>query len=391
MILEGGHLALITSIKNTGSMPMKFRNGRDKDFHSAIRARASAYFESQGVSRFGDRRVLIKGLLFVAVTVGLYALILSNRLTGLPLFLTAILFGVSCILVSFNLAHDAAHDALTPSRRLNHAIYIATFLLNGTSPYLWKRRHVGSHHTFPNVKGGDADMDDNPFLRVTPSSPFRWHFRYQHLYAPLVYMLFSPYTIFVYDFEFFFRDRLANMDLRHDLRRLRVMAIVGAEKMVYLAAMLVVPLLVLDQPWWAVVLGFALMHCAASLAFTLPLVSTHIAEDIAFPQADEGGYVDGCWATHQLATSMDYSPDSRLANWLLGAVNAHAAHHLFPDVCHVHYVALSKIIREVAKEYGVPYHAMPFPAALRSHFRHLKRMGEASTPLPVGDVAEVAG
>ena len=370
---------------------MKFRNGRDKDFHSAVRARVGAYFESQGVSRFGDRRVLLKGLLFVALAVGLYALILSNRLAGLPLLLAATLFGVSCILVSFNLAHDAAHDALTPYRSLNRAIYVATFLLNGTSPYLWKRRHVGSHHTFPNVKGGDADMDDNPFLRVMPSSPHRRYFRYQHLYAPLVYMLFSPYTIFVYDFEFFFRDRLANMDLRHDLRRLRVMAIVGAEKLAYFTVMLVVPLLVLDQPWWAVVLGFAVMQCAASLAFTLPLVSTHVAEEIAFPQADESGFVEGSWATHQLATSMDYSPDSRLANWLLGAVNAHAAHHLFPDVCHVHYVALSKIIREVAQEYGVPYHAMPFPAALRSHFRHLKRMGEAPTPLPEGDVAEMAG
>ena len=81
--------------------------------------------------------------------------------------------------------------------------------------------------------------------------------------------------------------------------------------------MLVVPLLVVDQPWWAVVLGFALMQCAASLAFTLPLVSTHIAEEVAFPEADGAGYVEGCWATHQLATSMDYSPESRLANWLL--------------------------------------------------------------------------
>ena len=362
---------------------MKFRNGRDKDFHAAVRARVGAYFESEGVTRYGDRRVLLKGLLLVAVTVGLYALILSNRLAGLPLLLAALLFGVACILVSFNLAHDAAHDALTPSRRLNHVIYVATFLLNGTSPYLWKRRHVGSHHTFPNVKGGDADMDDNPFLRVTPSSPHRWYFRYQHLYAPLVYMLFSPFTVFVYDFAFFFRDRLANMDLRHDLRRLRVMAIVGAEKAAYLTLMLVVPLLVVDQPWWAVVLGFALMQCAASLAFTLPLVSTHIAEEIAFPEADGAGYVEGCWATHQLATSMDYSPESRLANWLLGAVNAHAAHHLFPDVCHVHYVALSRIIRETAREHGVRYHAMPFPAALRSHFRHLKRMGQPPTLLPV--------
>jgi linoleoyl-CoA desaturase len=153
---------------------MKFRDGRDKDFHSAVRARASAYFESRGITRFGDRRVFAKGLLLVAVTLGLYALILSNRVSGWPLLTLAALFGASCILVSFNLAHDAAHDALTPSRSLNRVIYVATFLLNGTSPYLWKRRHVGSHHTFPNVQGGDADMDDNPFLRVTPSSPYRW-------------------------------------------------------------------------------------------------------------------------------------------------------------------------------------------------------------------------
>src|SRR4051794_783453 len=371
-----------------GSTPMKFRNGRDKDFHLAVKAKVGAYFESEGVTRYGDWRVLVKGIILISVTAGLYALILSNRLTGLPLLLAALLFGVSCILVSFNLAHDAAHDALTPSRRLNRVIYVATFLLNGTSPYLWRRRHVGSHHTFPNVQGGDADMDDNPFLRVTPSSPYRRHFRHQHLYAPLVYMLFSPYTVFVYDFEFFFRDRLANMDLKHDLRRLRVMAIVACEKLAYFALMLVIPLLVLDQPWWAVVLGFAVMQCAASLAFTLPLVSTHVAGEIAFPEADESGLVEGSWATHQLATSMDYSPDSRLANWVLGAVNAHAAHHLFPDICHVHYVALSRIIEETAHEYGVPYHAMPFAAALRSPSRHLKRMGAGPPPPSIGEDAD---
>ena len=66
-------------------MPMKFRNGRDKDFHSAVRARVGAYFESEGVTRYGNRQILFKGLAFVAITVGLYALILSDRLTGVPL------------------------------------------------------------------------------------------------------------------------------------------------------------------------------------------------------------------------------------------------------------------------------------------------------------------
>lgn len=361
---------------------MKFRDGRDKAFHAAIRARVRAHFAATGRTRYGDWRAWTKGVVLLGLTAGLYGLILGNALAGWPLLLAAMGFGVLCILVSFNLAHDAAHDALTPNRRWNQAIYSATFLLNGTSPTLWKRRHVGSHHTFPNVKGGDADMDDNPFLRVTSSSPYRPYFRYQHWYAPLVYMLFSLFTIFVYDIQFFFRDRLANMDLRQDVRRPRVMAVVLAEKVVYLAFALVLPLALVDQPWWAIVLGFVLMHCAASLAFTLPLVSTHIAEEIAFPEMDEAGTIEGSWATHQLATSMDYSPDSRLANWILGAVNAHAAHHLFPDVCHVHYVDLSRIIRETAEEFGVTYHAMPFPAALRSHFRHLRRMGVAPSASP---------
>jgi linoleoyl-CoA desaturase len=356
---------------------MKFRDGKDKEFHSAVKARARTYFEARGISPSGGWRAVAKGSGFVALSVGLYALILSNRLNGPSLLVVAGLFGVSCILVSFNLAHDAAHDSLTQNRSFNRLVYVVTFLWNGTSPYLWKRRHIGSHHTFPNVEGGDADMDENPFLRVTPSSPHRWYFRYQHLYAPLIYMLFSIYSVFLYDFQFFFRDRLANMDLRQEIRRRRVFAIVALEKLAYFGLMLVIPLLVLDQPWWGVVLGFVVMQCAASLAFTIPLVSTHIAEGITFPEVDAAGQVEGSWASHQLATSMDYSPDSRLANWFLGAVNAHAAHHLFPEVCHVHYIALSAIIQQTAREHRVRYNAMPFSEAIQSHFRHLKKMGRS--------------
>ena len=189
---------------------MKFRNGRDKDFHSAVRARVGAYFEADGISRYGNRQVLLKALLLVAVTVGLYALILSNRLTGPPLLLAALLFGVSSILTAFNLAHDAAHDALTPSRRLNAAIYVVTFILQGANAYLWKLRHIGSHHLFPNVKGGDADLDDNAFLRITPCRPTAGTTATSTPMPRCSTCCSRPTLIFVYDVQFLFRDRLAN-------------------------------------------------------------------------------------------------------------------------------------------------------------------------------------
>ena len=36
----------------------------------------------------------------------------------------------------------------------------------------------------------------------------------------------------------------------------------------------------------------------------------------------------------------------------------------------------------------MPYHAMPFAAALRSHFRHLKRMGAEPPPQSAGEEAD---
>jgi linoleoyl-CoA desaturase len=352
---------------------MKFRDNQDKVFHSLVKARVKSYFEANGLSRYGNRAVVLKAILLVSITLGLYALILSNTLSGLPLLLVAILFGVSSILTAFNLAHDAAHNSLTPSRRLNAAVYFLTFNLQGANGYLWKLRHIGSHHVFPNIEGGDADLDDNGLLRMSPLAPRRWYYRYQHLYAPFLYMLFSLHWIFVYDFQFLFKKNLAN--LRNITHSWGEVACLVLAKATYLSLVIAAPMIVLDIPCWQVVVGFVLMHFVVSLVFVYSLICTHFSEETAFPTMDGDGCVAGSWATHQLAASLDYSPTSRLANFLLGGFNAHAAHHLFPDVCHVHYVEISKIIKVTAHELGLRYNELPYLAALRSHFRFLKRMG----------------
>ena len=53
-------------------------------------------------------------------------------------------------------------------------------------------------------------------------------------------------------------------------------------------------------------------------------------------------------------------------------------HHLFPKVCHVHYHAISKIVKETAEDYAIPYHEFKsVAAAIASHYRVLKVMGKA--------------
>ncbi|MDB5261563.1 MAG: fatty acid desaturase, partial [Adhaeribacter sp.] len=49
---------------------------------------------------------------------------------------------------------------------------------------------------------------------------------------------------------------------------------------------------------------------------------------------------------------------------------------LFPRICHVHYPQISIIVKETAKEFGIPYMVNPtFGQALKSHLATLHRFG----------------
>ena len=51
-------------------------------------------------------------------------------------------------------------------------------------------------------------------------------------------------------------------------------------------------------------------------------------------------------------------------------------HHLFPKICHVHYPAISPIVKATAEEFSVPYlDNTTFREALNSHLVTLKRFG----------------
>jgi len=55
-------------------------------------------------------------------------------------------------------------------------------------------------------------------------------------------------------------------------------------------------------------------------------------------------------------------------------------HHLFTNVCHVHYKKLSKIVEETAKEFGLPYKSKKtFRDAMIGHYRILKELGNKET------------
>jgi linoleoyl-CoA desaturase len=87
------------------------------------------------------------------------------------------------------------------------------------------------------------------------------------------------------------------------------------------------------------------------------------------------------WAEHQVRATVDFAPSNQLLGWYVGGLNFQVEHHLFPDVCHVHYPALAEIVESACEAHGIPYHARrTLRDAIAAHHRFLRVMGRPGRP-----------
>jgi len=102
----------------------------------------------------------------------------------------------------------------------------------------------------------------------------------------------------------------------------------------------------------------------------------HTVEDTHFPTANAvTGKMEDEWAIHQLKTTANFATRNRLISWWVGGLNFQVEHHLFPRISHVHYPAISKIIKKACQDFGVPYIEYPkMRVAVASHINHLKSL-----------------
>ena len=113
------------------------------------------------------------------------------------------------------------------------------------------------------------------------------------------------------------------------------------------------------------------------MGFVLAIIfqPAHVNEQTEFPEPDDENSIQENWAIHQLHTTANFSNKSRFFSWYVGALNFQVEHHLFPNICHVHYKKISEIIRKTAKEFELPYNRYrTFIDALIGHYNMLKRL-----------------
>ena len=349
---------------------LKFSVGKDETFYDELKAEVSEYLLANSTK--GRRLLITKAIVFGALLCGSYLMMLQAS-TYLQLQFGYWTFGFCSIMLALNFAHDASHRALTGNKKLDDVIYEIAFNFQGANGYLWKIRHNHSHHVYPNVDGCDADLEVNSAIVLSARQPLSWYHRYQHLYAPFAYMFYTLLWFFYKDFRLFFYHKQANIVFTtHSLSEwIKLFAYKG----IYLC-------MVIFTPWKAthllllqIVAAFVIMHLALSFFLLFTFLISHYVEQVDLTELNDDGRLETSWARHQINVSVDFHAEERWANWLFGGFNTHVAHHLFPNVCHVHYPQITAIVRRKLKQHRIPYRSLTYFQGMKSHVRLLKVLG----------------
>ena len=342
------------------------------EFFKTLNARVTAHFAARGISKRDDPRLYLKGLIILAWIAGSWGVLMFGALS-LPLALLAgTSLALACTGAGFSIMHDGGHRAYSRHGWVNRWTFRVVDLL-GASSYVWNYKHNVLHHTYANIDGFDDDIDTSVFARLSPAQPRRALHRFQHLYMWPLYGLIMPKWFLYDDWMTFATGRVGYTTIPRP-KGMELAVFLGG-KLVFFTLALGVPL-VFHGPF-VVLAMFAFVTFVQGVVLSVVFQLAHCVTEAEFPTpAPEDGAMDADWAAHQLRTTADFAPHNKILTWYVGGLNFQAVHHLFPRISHTHYPALAEIVRDTAREFGVPYHCVPtLRGALRSHYRHLRQLG----------------
>ncbi len=351
----------------------KFSNVQES-FHAELKRRINAYFEQKGKSPTGNWELFSKATILMVAFIGLYIHLVFFTPPVWIALVECALFGMVIAAIGFNIMHDGGHGSFSNNKTLNK---LAAFSLNilGGNAFMWNVKHNVIHHAYTNVDGYDDDIDIQPWMRMSSTQPkYKFH-KYQHYYFWVLYSLLYILWIFVLDYSKYFKKQiglvpLKKMDLKDHIT-------FWLSKMLNLALFVVIPIIMVGFKAWLI--GFLLITVLTGFVISIVFQLAHTVEHTSFPVPDTNtGRLEDEWAIHQIKTTANFATHNKFVCWFVGGLNFQIEHHLFPKISHIHYPAISKIIKKACQDYGINYIEYPrVRYAVASHVNFLKRMGNA--------------
>ena len=344
-------------------------------FFRTLNKRVNDYFKENNLKKTGNWKLHLKTVVMFALFLTPYFLILTLDISASWKLLLTVVIGIGMAGVGMNVMHDGNHGSYSSKSWLNKIMGSSIYILAG-NVYNWQVQHNVLHHTYTNIIGHDEDLDAGRVIRFSKQAKWYKFHKFQHYYSIFLYGLLTFNWALTTDFKqmrSYLKRKLSYGEFQKPAKQWTILAIT---KVLYFSIWLVIPIVVLDIAWWQILIGFFVMHYTAGLILSVVFQLAHVVDETENPVPDENGEMKNTWAVHQLFTTANFAPKNWLVNFYTGGLNHQIEHHIFPNISHVHYNKIAKIVKETAKECNLPYNEYKtMRSAVIAHFKHLRDLG----------------
>lgn len=351
----------------------KFPSIKDS-LHLELRKRVNEYFEENNISATGNFSLFSKAIILVSLFIAVYIHLVFFMPPWYFAIPECLALGGLMASIGFNIMHDGSHGSFSKHKWKNKLAATSLSML-GASHFMWNMKHNILHHSFTNVDGVDDDIEVGVFMRFAPTQKHYWAHRFQHFYFWFLYMLLYVFWIFFTDYHKYFSQQIGAVPLKK--MSVKDHIVFWLVKVYHAFVFIALPIYMVGWFYW--LMGFLAATLFAGFVLSIVFQLAHTVEGTEFPVANETTHkLPDEFAAHQLKTTSNFATNNKVISWLVGGLNFQVEHHLFPKISHVHYPAISKIVRKVCEEHNIKY--LEYPTifkAVGAHIRLLKNLGKA--------------
>ncbi len=255
--------------------------------------------------------------------------------------------------------HDAGHQQIARSRRVNKVLGLAHGnLLLGMSYNWWNDKH-NRHHAHPNHVGKDPDVEVGALVWTRAQAVEREGFA--RFLAKHQAWLFFPMLLL----EGVALKVAGVLDLRKQGGRER--AVEGTLLAAHLAGY--AALLLTAMPVGMAVLFAVVHHALFGLHLGCSFAPNHKGMEMPGEDGERWGHL-----RRQVLTSRDVR-GGLVTDWFLGGLNYQVEHHLFPSMPRPHLRLAQPLVREHCARLGVPYTEAGLVDSYAQALRHMHAVG----------------
>lgn len=358
---------------NTTDFP-KYQKERQlfRELNSRVRKRVKAIPEDR------TNYMKVKAIVLPLIYFGSYFIAIFNNQNKVLYYSMFLLMGITLVLIYLNLIHEAAHGSIYKNKKYNRWV-LRLFDLIGANSYIWSKRHIESHHNYPNVDGWDTDMEQSGPIKVFPHQKAKGMQKYQDKYIFFIYPLYLFNWLLLRDFKDAFSKNRIIYKVHGPIPTKEKVKMIFF-KAFYFFYQIGVPFLFFGVSFGMAFGAWFFQILLASVFALFVLLPLHPLPDNDYPLPDSNNILPYTWLRHQLEVTNDLSQNNWFIRQILGNFNYHVVHHIFPMYSYPYYKEVTEELVAFTKEKGLPYKRIPLLKALGKHYE-LLRMNAHNEPL----------